>query len=73
VRGSAFESKHKPRETFGSSLKRIPRANSDPAMIGPIEYPTATGRGFLEWAAVVIAILLFIAMTFAFGRGFSIW
>jgi hypothetical protein len=73
VRGSAFEPKRKPRETFGSSLKRIPRANSDPPMIAPIEHPKPTGRGFPEWAAVAIAILLFIAMIFAFGRGFSIW
>jgi hypothetical protein len=42
-------------------------------MTAPIEDPTPTGRGPTEWIAVVVVVLLFFAMVFAFGRGFRIW
>lgn len=42
-------------------------------MLAPMEDPTPSGRGQVEWTAVVVAVLLFIAMVFAFGRGFRLW
>jgi hypothetical protein len=42
-------------------------------MLAPTEDPTPPGRGPIEWTAMAVVVLLFLAMVFAFGRGFRVW